>query len=141
MDNYDKRESRRQMADTLKDGKQFLKAGKDYKFNNVDTNFILLKGHVGKDPYLNQEAKKCSFSLATSKNYKDDKGQWQSITQWHTIVCFDKLYDSKGVAIRQGQRLAIEGSLKYRDWTDGSGTKHTVAEIHATAIDQIVTVK
>ena len=59
-------------------------------------NKITLLGNLGKDPEvqtLQGDIKVAKFSLATSEVYKDDKGQLQTHTEWHTIVLWRGLAD------------------------------------------------
>ena len=53
-------------------------------------NKVMLIGNLGKEPEIrvNQASGKkvVSFSLATSRRYRDANGEQKEDTQWHNIV-------------------------------------------------------
>jgi len=52
-------------------------------------NKVTLIGNLGRDPEirtLENGTKVGTFSLATNENYRDKNDQWQTLTEWHTIV-------------------------------------------------------
>jgi single-strand DNA-binding protein len=72
-----------------------------------------------------------SFSIATSRRYRDANGEQKEDTQWHNIVGFGKLADIfEQLGIRKGTSLYVEGRLTNRSWTDqASGQKRYVTEV------------
>lgn len=99
-------------------------------------NKVMLIGNIGKDPEIrvNQTSgrKRVSFSLATSKRYRDNNGEQKEQTEWHTIVGFGKLAEIvEQLGIRKGMSLYVEGELTTRSWTDqASGQKRYSTEIN-----------
>ena len=80
-------------------------------------NKVILIGNVGKDPEiisLESGSKLAKFSLATSKTYKKKDGESNTDTQWHSIVAFDKLAEIIEKYVHQGNRLYLEGEIRYR---------------------------
>ena len=98
-------------------------------------NKIMLIGNIGKDPEIrvNQQTgrKSVSFSLATSRRYRDANGEQKEDTQWHNIVGWGKVADVvEQLQIRKGTSLYVEGRLTNRSWTDqASGQKRYVTEV------------
>ena len=98
-------------------------------------NKCMLIGNIGKDPEIrvNQASGKkvVSFSLATSRRYRDNNGEQKEDTQWHNIVGWGKIADIvEQLGIRKGTSLYVEGRLTNRSWTDqASGQKRYVTEI------------
>lgn len=92
-------------------------------------------GNLGKDPEIrvNQASGKkvVSFSLATSRRYRDNNGEQKEETQWHNIVCWGKIADVvEQLGIHKGTSLYVEGRLTNRSWTDqASGQKRYVTEV------------
>lgn len=96
-------------------------------------NKVILVGNLGKDPdtfTFEGGAKKVSFSLATTEQYKDSKGEKQKITEWHNIVCWRGLADIAEQFLRKGMQVYLEGKIRTRSWED-SGTKKYITEIVA----------
>lgn len=98
-------------------------------------NKVMLIGNLGKDPEIRvspQTGKKAvSFSLATSRRYRDANGEQKEDTQWHNIVGWGKIADVvEQLQIRKGTSLYVEGRLTNRSWTDqATGQKRYVTEV------------
>ena len=99
-------------------------------------NKCMLIGNLGKDPEIrvNQASgrKVVSFSLATSRRYRDNNGEQKEQTDWHNIVGWGKVAEVfEQLGIRKGTTLYVEGRLTNRSWTDqASGQKRYVTEIN-----------
>lgn len=97
-------------------------------------NKVMLMGNVGKDPEVRYSQaggrKNVSFSLATSKRYRDANGEQKELTTWHNIVGWGKIADIvEQLGIRKGMCLYVEGSLNNRSWNDQNGQKRYVTEV------------
>ena len=97
-------------------------------------NKVQLIGNLGKDPEIrvNQQTgrKVVSFSLATSRRYRDNNGEQKEETNWHNIVGFGKLADIfEQLGVSKGTTLYVEGRLTNRSWTDTNGQKRYVTEV------------
>ena len=105
-------------------------------------NRATLIGNIGKDPEIKtlQNGRKfVSFSLATSKRYRDNNGEQKEETQWHNIVIWGKAAETfEQLGIGKGISLFIEGELVNRSWTDNQGSKRSITEVSATSF-QILT--
>ena len=98
-------------------------------------NKVMLIGNIGKDPEIRMTAtgrKKVSFSLATSKRYRDASGEQKEITDWHNVVGWGKTADIfEQLNIRKGTSLFVEGAISYRSWDDqNTGQKKYITEIN-----------
>ena len=98
-------------------------------------NKVQLIGNLGKDPEIRVSQiggrKSVSFSLATSRRYRDNNGEQKEDTQWHNVVGWGKIADVvEQLGIRKGTSLYVEGRLTNRSWTDqASGQKRYVTEV------------
>lgn len=98
-------------------------------------NKVQLIGNIGKDPEIRVSQasgkKAVSFSLATSRRYRDNNGEQKEDTQWHNIVGWGKLAEIvEQLGIHKGMSLYVEGRLTNRSWTDqSSGQKRYVTEV------------
>lgn len=105
-------------------------------------NKVIFIGRLGK----NAEVKTAQnnkeyvvFSLATSESWKNDKGDYETRTEWHRVYAWSNL-SSFAKTLQKGQLIALEGKIKYRELTEdieGTPFKHTVAEIHATSMKRL----
>lgn len=99
-------------------------------------NLVILIGHVGQDPetrIIKDDIQVSTFSLATSKYWKDKNGERQTETQWHNIVAWKGL--SKLCSyIKKGSKISITGELKYEKYEKDGGFKY-VTKIIASGIE------
>lgn len=98
-------------------------------------NKVILVGNVGVDPevrYLPNGNAVTSLSIATSESWKDKTtGEKQERTEWHRVVCFNRLGEIAGEYVRKGSKLYIEGSIRTRKWQDQQGQDKYTTEIIA----------
>jgi single-strand DNA-binding protein len=107
----------------------------------ASVNTVILIGNVGRDPevkHTQDSTPVANFSLATSKSWKGKDGEWQENTQWHRIVCWDKIAEQAGKLLK-GQQVYVMGELEYRKYVPrGEDKEVTVAEIRASRIVSLV---
>ena len=97
-------------------------------------NKVILLGNLGKDPEirsLQSGNKMATFSMATSKRWKDKNTQEQrDKTSWHNIVVFgDGLVDIIEKYVKKGSKIFIEGELQTRKWQDQDGNDRYTTEV------------
>jgi len=96
-------------------------------------NKVILVGNLGRDPEvrsLPSGQPVASFSVATSRRFKDRDGQRQEQTEWHNVVCFGRQAEIAGQYLTKGKQVFIEGRIQTRSWDDkNSGEKKYKTEI------------
>ncbi len=97
-------------------------------------NKVILVGNVGQDPEVRQfqnGGQVCSFSLATSENWKDKTtGERREKTEWHRISIFSEgLIRVVQSYVKKGSKLYIEGQLETRKWQDKNGQDRYTTEV------------
>ena len=97
-------------------------------------NKVILLGNLGKDPDIRsmQSGKKmASFSIATSKRWKDRNTQEQKEnTSWHNIVVFNEgLVDVIEKYVKKGSKIYVEGELSTRKYQDKDGNDRYTTEV------------
>lgn len=104
-------------------------------------NKVILVGNVGVDPdvrYMPNGNAVTTLSVATSETWKDKQtGDKQERTEWHRVVCFNRLGEIAGEYVRKGSKLYVEGSLRTRKWQDQQGQDRYTTEIVATDIQML----
>ncbi|CEG58146.1 single-stranded DNA-binding protein [Legionella fallonii] len=104
-------------------------------------NKVILIGNVGVDPdvrYLPNGNAVTTLSIATSESWKDKTtGEKQDRTEWHRVVCFNRLGEIAGEYLRKGSKLYVEGSLRTRKWQDQQGQDRYTTEIVASDIQML----
>jgi single-strand DNA-binding protein len=100
-------------------------------------NKVQLIGNVGAQPEiktLESGKKMARFSLATSENYRNAKGEKATETQWHNIVCWGKLAEIVEKYLAKGREVALEGRLINRSYNDKEGNKKHITEVEANEL-------
>ena len=96
-------------------------------------NKVLLIGNLGRDPEVRSTTSGqpvASFTLATSRRWKDKNGQRQEQTEWHNIVCWGRQAEVAGQYLTKGKQIYVEGRIQTRSWEDRqSGEKRYRTEI------------
>lgn len=104
-------------------------------------NKVILVGNVGADPemrHLPNGNPVTTLSLATSESWKDKQsGEKQERTEWHRVICFNRLGQIAGDYVRKGSKLYIEGSLRTRKWQDAQNIERYTTEIIASEIQML----
>ena len=95
-------------------------------------NSVQLIGNLGKDPEVKvfDKSKKASFSIATTDQYKNAKGEKVKDTQWHNVVIWGKLAEVAEKYLRKGNQVAVEGKLVHRAYEGAKGEKKFYTEIN-----------
>ncbi|MFZ9587544.1 MAG: single-stranded DNA-binding protein [Crocinitomicaceae bacterium] len=102
---------------------------------NALKNKVSLIGRLGVQPeVVNLESgrKLARFTLATNENYKNKNGEWQSITQWHTINAWGKLAELVQKLLTKGQEIVVEGKLVNQSYENKNGEKRFTTIVEAT---------
>ena len=105
-------------------------------------NKVILIGRLGQ----NAEAKTAQnnkefvvLSIATQESWKNDKGDYESRTEWHRVYAWSSL-SKFARTLQKGQLITLEGKLKYREVeedVEGVPFKHRIAEIHAISMKRL----
>lgn len=103
-------------------------------------NKAMLIGYVGKEPEVRYfEANECTatFPLATTeRGYTLPNGTVvPDRTDWHTIVLFKSLAKYAEKYIHKGDKVYIEGRIRYRSYDDKKGMRRMQTEIYADNLE------
>jgi len=78
-------------------------------------NHVQLIGFLGKDPEKRQvRGNGTNFtvlSVATQQSWKDSNDEWQSKTEWHRVVAFNRLGESIAESLHKGDHVLVDGLL------------------------------
>ena len=97
-------------------------------------NKATLIGNLGADPEVrstNAGTRVATLSVATSRRWTSRAGDPQEKTEWHRVVCWDKLAEICERYLSKGDRVYIEGRIEYRQWEGQDGQTRYTTEIRA----------
>jgi len=99
-----------------------------------DLNRVELIGRLGREPemrYTPDGKAVTTFRLATNRRGQPETNPQ---TDWHTIVCWDKLAEFAGEYLSKGRLVFIAGRLTYRSWEGRDGRPRWTAEVVANEL-------
>lgn len=97
-------------------------------------NKAQLIGNLGADPELRSTTsgtRVATLSVATSRQWTGRDGQDQEKTEWHRVICWDRLADICERYLKRGDRVYVEGRIEYRQWEGQDGQTRYTTEIRA----------
>ena len=97
-------------------------------------NKACLIGNLGNDPEIRSTGsgvQVANLSVATTRRWNDRSGNAQEKTEWHRVVCWDRLADICERYLNKGDRVYVEGRIEYRQFEDRDGNTRYVTEIRA----------
>lgn len=105
-------------------------------------NKVMLIGNVGQEPeirYVDSDVAVARISLATSeRGYTLQNGtQVPDRTDWHTVILWRKLAKIVEEFVHKGDKLYIEGRLRYVSYNDKQGVKRMATEIWAENMEML----
>lgn len=103
----------------------------------LSMNKVILIGNLGRDCETRFTADNSfaitTFSIATSRSYKNREGAWTDETTWHNIVTYNATDYTKENLLK-GKKVCVEGRISNRQYTDKDGNKRYSFEIVAESI-------
>ncbi len=96
-------------------------------------NKVTLLGRVGTDPemqYTQGGTALTKLRLATDRY----RSNGDSETDWHSVVCWDKVAEAVNTYVGKGQRIYVEGRLVQNSWETEDGQRRHRTEVHASEV-------
>lgn len=96
-------------------------------------NRAMLIGNLGQDPEvksLPSGERVANLSVATTNKWKDQRtGEMKEATEWHRVEFWGKTAEIAAEYCHKGDRVYVEGSIRYRKYTDKQGIEKTATDI------------
>ena len=105
-------------------------------------NKVMLIGNVGQDPevrYVEQGVAVARLRLATTeRGYTLQNGtQVPDHTDWHNVILWRKLAEIVEKYVHKGDKLNIEGRIRYTTYDDKQGQRRFMTEIWADNMEML----
>jgi len=105
-------------------------------------NKVMLIGNVGQEPdvrYFEQDQAVAQVRLATTeRGYTLQNGtQVPEHTDWHTLVFYRQLAKVVERYVHKGDKLYVEGRLRYRVYDSQKGERRYVTEIYVDNMEML----
>lgn len=105
-------------------------------------NKVILIGNIGGEPELRNlqdGTPVANVRMATTKKgYTTQSGtQVPDKTEWHSLIFRRKQAELVKQYVHKGDKLAIEGEIQYREYTDKDGQKREKTDIVVTSMEYV----
>lgn len=105
-------------------------------------NKVMLIGNVGKEPdvhYYDADQAVAQVVLATTeKGYTLTNGtQVPDHTDWHNLVFYRALAKIVERYVHKGDKLYVEGKIRYRSYDDKQGKRRYITEIYVDNMEML----
>ncbi len=105
-------------------------------------NKVMLIGNVGGEPevrYVEAGVAVARIRLATTeRGYTLQNGtQVPDRTDWHTVLLWRRLAEVVEKYVHKGDKLYIEGRIRYSTYDDKRGVRHDTTEIWAENMEML----
>ncbi|MBQ8463753.1 MAG: single-stranded DNA-binding protein [Prevotella sp.] len=105
-------------------------------------NKVMLIGNVGTDPevrYVDKGVAVARFRFATTeKGYTLQNGtQVPDHTDWHNVLMWRRLAETVERYVHKGDKLYIEGRIRYSSYDNKQGQRQYVTEIWADSMEML----
>lgn len=105
-------------------------------------NKVMLIGNLGRDPelkYTPSGQAVVTFTLATTRKWKDKEGNDKEDTQWHNIKAWGRLAEIINQYAKKGRQVFVEGRLEHRQYEqDGQKKYFTEVVIDINGVFQLL---
>jgi len=103
-------------------------------------NKAILIGRLGADPevrFTSSGIAVVNVSLATNESYTNREGERVDKTEWHRLVFWRQMAEIAGQYLRKGASIYVEGTLRYRTWTDDGGHERFTCEVEVMELSML----
>jgi single-strand DNA-binding protein len=106
-------------------------------------NSVYLMGRLGADPETKSvgDTTVTSFSMATSKKWKDKSGEMQEKTEWHRCTAWGRQGEVIQQYFTKGKPILVMGEINYRTWEKDDGTKGYATDVRVNSFEFLPSVK
>jgi single-strand DNA-binding protein len=102
-------------------------------------NRVIITGNLTRDPEMTAIPSSgnsvCSLRIACNGRRKNSQtGQWEDQPNYFDVTVFGAQGDNCSKYLRKGRPVAIDGRLRWREWTSQEGQKRQAVDIIAETV-------
>jgi single-strand DNA-binding protein len=98
-------------------------------------NRVLLTGRLTRDPELRTTATGKAVATFSIASHQFIGGK--ELSEFHSVVAWNRLAETCGKYLGKGQLVAVEGRISTRSWTDAANVRHWKTEIVASSVEML----
>jgi single-strand DNA-binding protein len=101
-------------------------------------NRVIITGNLTKDPDLQvlsgSGTSVCSMRVACNGRRKNNEGQWEDQPNFFDVTVWGQQGENCAKYLAKGRGVAIDGRLRWREWTSQEGQKRQGVDIIADTV-------
>jgi single-strand DNA-binding protein len=101
-------------------------------------NRVIITGNLTKDPDLGalpSGTPVCTLRVACNGRRKNnDSGQWEDIPNYFDVTVWGQQGENCAQYLKKGRAVAVDGRLRWREWTTQDGHKRQAVDIIADTV-------
>jgi single-strand DNA-binding protein len=101
-------------------------------------NRVIITGNLTKDPDLSSipgsNTSVCSLRIACNGRRRTAEGQWEDQPNYFDVTVWGQQGENCAKYLSKGRPVAIDGRLRWREWTNNDGQKRQAVDIIAESV-------
>ena len=101
-------------------------------------NRVIITGNLTKDPELGSVPSTgtsvCTLRVACNGRRKNGAGQWEDQANYFDVTVWGQQGENCAQYLRKGRAVAVDGRLRWREWTNQEGQKRQAVDIIAESV-------
>jgi single-strand DNA-binding protein len=100
-------------------------------------NRVIITGNLTRDPELRSTGggtSVCSLRIACNGRRRNSEGVWEDAPNYFDVTVFGAQGENCEKFLRKGRPVAIDGRLRWREWTTNEGQKRSAVDIIAETV-------
>lgn len=100
-------------------------------------NRVIITGNLTRDPELRplpSGTPVCGLRIACNGRRRTPEGQWEEVANYFDVSVFGAQGENCSKYLSKGRGVAIDGRLRWREWTDQEGKKRQSVDIIAETV-------
>ena len=101
-------------------------------------NRVIITGNLTRDPELGSipgsGTSVCTLRVACNGRRKNSAGQWEDQANYFDVTVWGQQGENCAQYLRKGRGVAVDGRLRWREWTNQEGQKRQAVDIIADTV-------
>jgi single-strand DNA-binding protein len=101
-------------------------------------NRVIITGNLTKDPELGSIPSSgtpvCSLRVAVNGRRRSSSGEWEDQPNYFDVTVWGQQGENCAKYLKKGRPVAVDGRLRWREWTSNEGQKRQAVDIIAESV-------
>ncbi len=101
-------------------------------------NRVIITGNLTKDPETgsvpNSGTAVCTLRVAVNGRRRNAGGEWEDAPNYFDVTVWGAQAENCGRYLKKGRGVAVDGRLRWREWTTNEGQKRSAVDIIAESV-------